>query len=215
MPGSDVSFPSDGPHRAGYRAVPDAGSGPGVVVIQAWWGLDDQIRAAADRFADEGFTALVPDLYRGATTTEPDEARALIMALNVERAAKDMAGAVDDLVASDDVTSRGVGVVGSGLGGGLALWLATLRSDAVAAVVLCDGLLPWPAAHPDYSRLAAPVQGHAAGDDERAPAAVRALEEQLRALGPAVEFFTDPDPDPDHPYLAWRRTIEFLRAHVR
>ena len=231
MPGSNVTFPSNGSTGAGYLAVPDAGSGPGVVVIQEWWGLNDQIREVCDRFADEGFVALAPDLYRGATTSfsEPDEAGKLMMALNIERAAKDMAGAVDYLASNDAVTSRGVGVVGYCMGGGLALWLGTLRPDAVVAVAPYYGIIPWPAAQPDYSKLAAPVQGHYAANDEFAsPAAVHALEEQLRGLGKSVEFFIYPDTDhafsnhhrlevfhAEHADTAWRRTVEFFRAHVR
>jgi carboxymethylenebutenolidase len=229
MPEANVTFPSNGSTGTGYRAVPDAGSGPGVVVIQEYWGLNGQIREVCDRFAGEGFVALAPDLYRGETTTKPDEAGRLMMALNIERAAKDMAGAVDYLVSSDAVTSRGVGVVGYCMGGGLALWLATLRPDSVAAVAPYYGVIPWPAAQPDYARLAAPVQGHYAANDESAsPAAVHALEEQLRAQGKSAEFFIYPDSDhafanhrrpevfqPEHAETAWRRTIEFFRAHVR
>ena len=105
------------------------GRAPGVVGAQR----PDQ--GGVDRFASEGFVALAPDIYRGAVTDEPDEAGKLMMALNIEQAAKDMAGAVDFLVAHDAVTSQGVGVIGYCMGGGLALWLATLRPDAVGAVV--------------------------------------------------------------------------------
>src|SRR5207245_3995232 len=171
------------------------------------------------------FVALAPDIYRGASasTSEPDEAGKLMMALNIEQAAKDMAGAVDYLKSHPAVTSRGVGVTGFCMGGGLALWLATLRPDDVVAVVPYYGIIPWPAAQPDYARLRAPVLGHYAERDEFAsPEAVRQLEEQLRGLGKQVEVFTYPDAEhaftnhhrpevfhEQHTETAWRRTIDF------
>ncbi len=229
MPGSNVTFPSNGSEGSGYLARPETGNGPGVVVIQEWWGLNDQIREVCDRFATEGFVALAPDLYRGAATREPDEAAKLMMALNLERAAKDMSGAVDHLAAHDAVTSRGVGVIGFCMGGGLALWLATLRPDTVTAVAPYYGVIPWPAAQPDFARLSAPVQGHYAENDASAsPAAVHELEEQLHALGKTAEFYIYPGVDhaftnhhrpevfhAEHTDTAWRRTIEFFRANVR
>ena len=101
-------------------------------MIQEWWGLVPHIIDVCDRFAAEGFVALAPDLYRGETTTEPDEAGKLMMAMNIEQAAKDMAGAVDEvgLLAGGDR----VGVTGFCMGGGLALVLATQRPDKVKAV---------------------------------------------------------------------------------
>jgi carboxymethylenebutenolidase len=230
VPGSDVTFPSNGSEGSGYLAVPDAGSGPGVIVIQEWWGLNDQIREVCDRFAAEGFVALAPDLYRGELTTfsEPDEAAKLMMALNLERAAKDMAGAVDYLVAHPAVSSRGVGVIGFCVGGGLALWLATLRPDEVDAVAPFYGLIPWAAAQPDYSRLSAPVQGHYAEQDDFAgPPAVEALREQLAEHGADAEFFLYPGTEhafanhqrpevfhPEHAETAWQRVVKFFREHL-
>ncbi|HEY6319047.1 MAG TPA: dienelactone hydrolase family protein [Acidimicrobiia bacterium] len=229
MSGSNVTFLSNGSEGAGYLARPASGQGPGVVVIQEWWGLNDQIREVCDRFAEEGFVALAPDLYRGEVTREPDEAAKLMMALNLERAAKDMVGAVDFLAGNDGVTSQGVGVIGFCMGGGLALWLATLRPEKVEAVAPYYGVIPWPAAQPDYARLTAPVQGHYAELDASAdPAAVRALEEQLHGLGKTAEFFIYPGADhaftnhhrpevfqAEHAETAWQRTLAFFRANVR
>jgi carboxymethylenebutenolidase len=229
MPGSNVTFPSNGSEGAGYLARPPSGQGPGAVVIQEWWGLNDQISEVCDRFAEEGFVALAPDLYRGEVTREPDEAAKLMMALNLERAAKDMVGAVDFLAGHDAVTSKGVGVIGFCMGGGLALWLATLRPEKVEAVAPYYGVIPWPAAQPDYARLTAPVQGHYAELDASAdPAAVHALEEQLHGLGKTAEFFIYPGADhaftnhhrpevfhAEHTDTAWQRTLAFFRANVR
>jgi carboxymethylenebutenolidase len=226
--GEMVTFRSNGGEADGYLAVPGSGSGPGVVVIQEWWGLNDQIKEVCDRYAAEGFVALAPDLYHGQATTKEDEAGQLMMSLNIEQAAKDMAGAVDYLMSHDAVTSDGVGVVGFCMGGGLALWLGTLRPDAVKAVVSYYGLIPWPAAQPDYSKLRAAVQGHYGENDDFAdPETVRKLEEELKGLGKEVEFYTYPGvghaftnhhrPDvfhEEHSEAAWRRTIDFFRRHL-
>ena len=227
--GQMVSFPSNGSEGQGYLAVPESGSGPGIVVIQEWWGLNQQIKEVCDRFASEGFVALAPDLYRGEVTREPDEAGKLMMALNIERAAKDMVGAIDFLKQHETVTSRGVGVTGFCMGGGLALWLATLRPEDVEAVVPFYGIIPWPAAQPDYSKLRARVQGHyAENDDFASPEQVKKLEDELKGLGKQVEFFIYPGVEhaftnhlrpevfhEEHSETAWRRTIEFFRENVK
>lgn len=227
--GEMVEFPSNGSKGTGYLAVPESGSGPGVVVIQEWWGLNDQIKEVCDRYASEGFVALAPDLYRGKATTKEDEAGQMMMALNIEQAAKDMAGAVDFLEGHDAVTGDGVGVTGFCMGGGLALWLATLRPDDVKAAVPYYGLIPWPAAQPDWSKLKkAPVQGHYAENDDFAnPETVRKLEEELKGHGADVEFFIYPGvghaftnrhrPEvfhEEHSQTAWERTIAFFRQHL-
>jgi carboxymethylenebutenolidase len=227
--GELVTFPSNGTSGQGYLAIPTSGSGPGVVVLQEWWGLNAQIKEVCDRFSAEGFVALAPDIYRGVETKEPDEAGKLMMALNIEQAAKDMAGAVDFLVAHDAVTSARVGVTGYCMGGGLALWLATIEPDEVAAVAPYYGVIAWPGAQPDYSRLQAPVQGHyAENDDFAGPEAVAALEAELSALGKRHEFFLYPGTEhaftnhhrpevyaEDHSEVAWERSLEFFRQYVR
>ena len=227
--GEMVEFPSNGSTGTGYLAVPASGSGPGVVVIQEWWGLNDQIKEVCDRYEGEGFVALAPDLYRGKATTKEDEAGQMMMALNIEQAAKDMAGAVDYLKGHDAVTGRGVGVTGFCMGGGLALWLATLRPDDIGAVVPYYGLIPWPAAQPDWSKLNAPVQGHYAEDDDFAsPETVRKLEGELKGHGATVECFVYPGcghafsnhhrPEvfhEDHSQTAWERTIGFFRQNLK
>ncbi len=93
--GEMIEFPSNGSTTPGYLALPEGGTGPGVVVIQEWWGLVDHIKDVCDRFAAEGFVALAPDLYHGATTTEPDEAGKAMMAMKMDQAARDMSGRVD------------------------------------------------------------------------------------------------------------------------
>ena len=226
--GEVVKFASNGTEGQGYLALPDGGAGRGVVVLQEWWGMNDQIKETCDRFAAEGFVALAPDIYRGELTQEPDEAAKLMMSLNIERAAKDMKGAVHYLATHEAVTSDGVGVVGFCMGGGLALWLGTIAPTEVAAVVPYYGVIPWEAAQPDYSQLRAPVQGHYAEVDDFAGApAVAALEATFTEHGATYEFFLYEGTE--HAFanhhrpevykaaeteLAWTRTLAFLREHV-
>lgn len=207
-------------------AQPSSGRGPGVVVIQEWWGLVPHIKDVADRFAAEGFVALAPDLYRGEEAAEPDGAGKLMMGLNLEQAAKDLSGAVDLLL--ERTGRNAVGVTGFCMGGGLALYLATLRPDAVTACVPWYGVIPWPSAQPDWSQLQAAVLGHYAElDGFFGPDAARSFEEQLRALGKDAHveiyggcdhaFFNDTRPEvyqPEASALAWDRTLAFLRAHL-
>ena len=228
--GEIIEYPSNGSTGTGYLAVPAGGptTGAGVVVLQEWWGLVDQIKRTCDRFAEAGFTALAPDLYHGTTVplTEPDEAGKEMMALKMDNAAKDLSGAVDELNLR---TGRSeVGVVGFCMGGGLALVLATQRPDAVKAVVPAYGLIPWPDARPDYSKLSAAVLGHAAEEDDFfTPEAARQLEAQLKELGKDAEFhfyegaghafFNEDRPEvyrPEAAALLWDRTVAFLRERL-
>jgi carboxymethylenebutenolidase len=225
--GEIIEFPSNGNSARGYIAVPAKAleSGAGIIVLQEWWGLVDQITRTCDRFAGAGFTALAPDLYHGATVplSEPDEAGRQMMALEMGTAAMELSGAVDELVRR---TARpAVGAIGFCMGGGLALVLATQRPDAVKAVVPAYGLIPWPDAQPDYSKLDASVLVHAAEEDDYfTPDAALALETQLEELGTEVEvhvypgaghaFFNDDRPEVFHPEsagLLWERSVAFFR----
>ncbi len=194
--GEMIEFPSNGSTAGGYLAVPEGGSGPGVIVIQEWWGLVDHIEDVCDRFAAAGFVALAPDLYHGQKVQpgEPDEAGKAMMAMKMDQAARDMSGAVDEVLRRS--TGDKVGVIGFCMGGGLALVLATQRPDAVAAVVPCYGIIPWPDAQPDYASMSAAVLGHyAANDSFFTPDAANALADELRALGKSVEIVIYPGTD--------------------
>ena len=199
--GERVSFKSNGGTCEGYVAD---GGGPGVIVIQEWWGLVPHIEDVADRFAAAGYTALAPDLYHGQASSEPDEAGKLMMALKLSEAAEDLSGAVDFLQTRTGHSK--VGVVGFCMGGGLTLVLATQRPDAVVAAAPYYGVIPWADAQPDWSKLSARVVGEYAEKDGFAgPAAVQALEKQLKGLGKDVTmhihagadhaFFNDTRPD--------------------
>src|SRR2546430_1224140 len=130
-----VEFKSNGSTASGYLAKPKGGSGPGVVVVQEWWGLDDGIKTQADRLAEAGFVALAPDLYHGqlAGHTEMDKASQLMQTLPPDRAARDMSGAVDYLAGLSETTGEGIGVVGFCMGGMLAFILAAIRGGKIKA----------------------------------------------------------------------------------
>ena len=221
--GDMVEFRSNGSSASGYLAIPDSGSGPGVVVVQEWWGLVPHIKEVADRFAAAGFVALAPDLYHGEQAREPDEAGKIMMNLALERAANDMTGAVDFLVAHEATSIDSVGAVGFCMGGGLVLWLSTISSN-VAACVPFYGAIPWDSVQPDYAASSAKYLGHYAENDSWATTdSARQLEAHLRDLGKDVTF--NFYPDTDHAFfndvrpevydesaaeLAWQRTIDFF-----
>ncbi|MGH9171517.1 MAG: dienelactone hydrolase family protein [Acidimicrobiales bacterium] len=223
-----IEFPSNGSTGEGYLAVPDSGRGPGVVVIQEWWGLVPHIKDVCDRFAAEGYVALAPDLYHGESTREPDEAGKKMMALQLDRAAKDMSGAVDAV--RERSGGGSIGVIGFCMGGGLALVLAGQRGDVIAAVAPFYGGIPWEDTAPDYSAIKAAVMGHyAENDDWITPQVAAEIESALRADGnedvtthiyPGTDhaFFNDTRSevyDAEAAALAWNRTLEFFAAHLR
>jgi carboxymethylenebutenolidase len=226
-PLQNVTFPSNGGTAHGYLAVPASGSGPGVVVIQEWWGLTNHIADVTNRLAAEGFVALAPDLYGGTTTHDAAEAGALMQKLPVQEAASDLAGAVDYLLAHESVTSQKVGAVGFCMGGGFVLVLAAQQGDKIGAAVPFYGVLGED--YPSFSGLTAPLLGHFGEQDDFAnPDAVRALAARIESesgvkpefhVYPAGHaFFNDENHlgtyDAEQAQLAWNRTLEFLRTHL-
>ena len=134
-PVQNVTFASNGDEAYGYLALPATGNGPGLIVIQEWWGLTTHMAHTADRLAGEGYVALAPDLYGGATTHDEGEALQLLLELPVDRATRDLRGAVDYLLSRDEVVGETVGVVGFCMGGSFALQLAVQEGGKVAAAV--------------------------------------------------------------------------------
>ncbi len=211
----------------GYLAVPDSGSGPGVLVIQEWWGLNPQMKGTADHLAENGFVALAPDLYRGelAGHDEMDKAGELMQGLPADRAGADMSVAVDYLV-GHEATGDTVGVVGFCMGGMLAMVIAALRGDAVSAAVPFYGYPT--AAEPDWSGMTAAVRGHFCENDDFFPAAgARDLEGRLQGMGKDVQitfhdaghaFMNETDPfgiyDAELAAQLWPGVIEFLHERV-
>lgn len=189
-----VEFRSNGGTASGYLVTPATGTGPGILVVQEWWGLDSGIKEWADRLGAAGFVALAPDLYHGelAEHTEMDKAATLMQALPPDRAARDMSGALDYLSRLEAVTGKGLGVVGFCMGGMLAFLIAANRPDRVKAVVPFYGF-PQGEAEPDWTRLSARVRGHMAEHDSFfKPEAARALETKLRGLGKDVALTVHP-----------------------
>ena len=228
--GETIQFGCNGGVASGYLAKPQSGSGPGLLVIQEWWGLDSGIKAMADRLAASGFVALTPDLYHGelAGHTEMDKAARLMQSMPPDRAARDMSGAVDFVANHEAVTGDRIGVVGFCMGGMLAWLLAANRPDKVGAVVAFYGY-PSGDMEPDWSRLKAAVSGHMAEhDDFFPPAAAKALEAKLRAMGKDVTFTVYPGTG--HAFMAphnalgtmntkladeiWPKVVSFLKAHL-
>lgn len=228
--GETVEFASNGDTASGYLARASAGAGPGVIVLQEWWGLVPQIKGVCDRLSVEGFTALAPDLYRGdmAAHDEMDKAGHLMSSMPPDRAARDMGGAVDFLLDHEAATGAAVGVVGFCMGGLLTLVLAAQQGDRIGAAVPYYGA-PLGDMAPDWSGLTAPVLGHfAENDDFFGPDPIRALEAELRGMGKDVAFTVYPgsghafaneeDPlghyDADLAARTWTATVAFLRANL-
>jgi carboxymethylenebutenolidase len=191
--GRTVEFKSNGSTAAGYLVTP-SGSGPGVLVIQEWWGLDSGIKTMTDRLGAAGFVALAPDLYHGelAGHTEMDKAGTLMQSLPPQRAARDMSGAIDFLTSYPGVTGSGIGVVGFCMGGMLTFLVAANRGDTVKVAVPFYGFPQGPL-EPDWSGLTAVVRGHMAEkDDFFPPDKAKALEAKLRAMGKDVTLTVHP-----------------------
>lgn len=224
MAGKMVDFPSNGGTTHGYLATPASGKGPGVLVIQEWWGLVPHIKRVADRFAAEGFSALAPDMYHGKTADEPDGAGKLFMALNIAQAEKDLRGAATYL-AGQSSTGK-LGAVGFCMGGQLALFAGTVNNN-VGAVVDFYGIHP--NVKPDYSKLSGPVLGlFAEKDGFVTPQTAREVDAAIKKAGKSSEIHIYPNVD--HAFFnedntaaynkaaaddAWRRTTAFFRQHLK
>ncbi len=225
MAGQLVEFQSNGGTTSGYLAIPEKGTGPGVIVIQEWWGLVDHIKDVCDRFAREGYVVLAPDLYHGKTAKSPDEAGKLMMAMQIDEAEKDLRGAIQFLLDHEATTGNKVGTIGFCMGGALSLYAATKNPQVGACVVFYGG---HPNVKPDLANLQAPMLGvYAERDGFVTPDSVRELERQLEALGKSVEvhiypavdhaFFNDQRPDVYNAKAAedaWQRTIQFFAKHL-
>jgi carboxymethylenebutenolidase len=225
-PRQNITFPSNGGQAHGYLALPPSGRGPGLVVIQEWWGLTTHVADITDRFAAEGFVALAPDLYGGPTTHDADEAGKLMQQLPVERATRDLAGAVDYLLARDDVQGDRLGLVGFCMGGSFVLTMAVQEGGKVAAAVpfYPVGQLP-----EDYSGLQAEVLAHFGETDAfMSPEAPDELARRIEAgtgKAPEIEkypaghaFLNDENLlgtyDAEQAAKAWSRTVSFLKEHL-
>jgi carboxymethylenebutenolidase len=221
----NTTFTTDGREAYGYLALPPSGQGPGVIVIQEWWGLDDHIADLTERLAGEGFVAFAPDLYGGRVAHESDDALRMMQELPVEEGVRRLSGAVDYLLAHPAVTSDKVGAIGFCMGGGFVLLLAAREGDRIAAAVPFYGVIQGEL--PDFSGLRAAVQGHYGQDDPTVPVeSLAPLAEAIeKGSGRAPEFHLYPaghaflnDQRPTyHPASAepaWQRAVAFLHRHL-
>jgi len=205
-----------------YLALPKSGSGVGVLVLHAWWGLNDTFRRFCDRLAGEGFVALAPDLYNGKLAATREEAKELMRQMDKEAARKALDTALKELASYPAVNRPALGVVGFSLGGYYALGLASKKPKKIAAVVVF-----YSTGGGKFAEAQAAFLGHYAEDDEFEPAEdVRQLEQVIRQAGKKVAFHTYPGTkhwffEPDRPeynpaaaQLAWERTAAFLREEL-
>ncbi|HEV2889230.1 MAG TPA: dienelactone hydrolase family protein [Frankiaceae bacterium] len=226
--GDLVTFASNGDTAEGYLAIPQGGSGPGVVVIQEWWGLMPHIKDVCERLAGQGFVALAPDLYRGETASEPDGAMRLLMGLAMDRAAKDIAGAAAYLKGRDEVTGEGIGCVGFCMGGSLALWSGTISDDIVATVGFYPAV-PWEKMSPSWANYAGKAAILHTSEEDGGPEApgIVTAREAIEAAGGTVTvygypgtkhaFYNDSRPevyDEDAATLARERTLALFRERL-
>jgi len=229
--GKTISYQRpDGKSVEGYLAEPAGGSNaPGIVVIQEWWGLNDQIRGVADTLASQGYRALVPDLYRGQSALDAHEAEHLMKGLDfADAASQDIAGAVAHLHGSG---SAKVGVTGFCMGGALTV-LSSVFAKGIDAAVVWYGCPPLD--YVDAAKITAPLMGHWALEDTAFPIMlVDGLEKKLTAAGIPYEFhryqakhaFANEQADAKGleflkydakcAELAWQRTHAFLARHLR
>jgi carboxymethylenebutenolidase len=208
----------------GYLALPATGTGPGVLVLHAWWGLTDMIRGFCSRLADSGFVAFAPDLYGGQIASTIPEAEVLSDALDGQAAMSLVTQSVDFLWNHDRVSRGRLGVIGFSLGAYYALNLSAADPDRVKAVVLFYGT-----GGADLANAKAAYLGHFAGADPHEPADyVDQLENELLSCGLEATFYRYPEVghwffESDRPdayntqaaQLAWERTISFLRKELR
>ena len=218
-----VEFKTEGEPGKGYLASPEKQRG-GVLVLHAWWGLNDFFKSFADRLASQGFLALAPDLYDGPVAKSVDEAKVLMSKADDDRVKRIVFGAADYLHSNPSIKGRKIGVIGFSMGAGWSYSLSILKPETIGAVVVFYGSYPV-----DFSKSQASYLGHFSPEDEWEPVAdVRATEAKIRGAGREVAFHFYPGTkhwfvEENRPIeynraasdLAWKRTVEFLNNKLR
>lgn len=221
MSAKDVSKAKPGSGH--YLAKPGSGSGRGIMVLPAWWGLTPFFTGLCDRLAGQGFVALAPDLYHGATANTIEEAKKLRSKLKQEIATQEILQAVEVLGTECQEREAGIGVVGFSLGGYYGLWLADQTPSPVIAAVIFYGTR-----NGNYAKSRSAFQFHYAETDEYvAVSAINKLQKTLKLSGKETEFYTYPGTthwffESDRPQAyqrdaaetAWNRTVHFLRKNL-
>jgi carboxymethylenebutenolidase len=225
MRGQDIQFKSNSIDANGYLARPDQDDpGPGLVVIQEWWGLNEHIRNVTRRFADQGFVALAPDLYHGKVVAEPNDAQKAAMELDRGRALKEIMGAVAYLKAQPYVVPKRIGVVGFCMGGGLALHTAAHDPNVGAVVAFYGGGSPEASA---FAGSQAAILNIVGERDVRVLTTIQALDAGLKQYqfphelvvypGGEHAFFNDTRKEvykPDAAQDAWKRTLDWFHKYL-
>ncbi len=205
--------------RSQYLALPESGKGVGVLVLHAWWGLNEFFRDFCDRLAQEGFIALAPDLYHGKIAHTIEEAEKLSDELRMKQAAEDILAAVNVLGRVSNAAGKRLGLVGFSMGANLALWLASEKPEALRAVTIFYGT-----GEGDFTHSQAAFQGHFAEmDPYETGEGIKELEKKLHSANRPVTFYTYPgtghwffEQDRHDAYnaqaaaMAWERTAAFL-----
>ena len=222
-----VTYPSGGEAVSAYLAIPDsAGPHPALVVIQEWWGLNDWIKEQARKFAEQGYIALAPDLYRGKVADDPNLAHELMRGLPQDRAVRDLKAAFDYLASRPDVRHDKIGSVGWCMGGGFSLLLA-VNEPGLAACVVNYGSMPTD--KEEIERIQAPVLGNFGADDRGIPpSAVEEFEGTMKAAHKSIDVkeydgaghaFENPNNKLGYREAAandaWARTIAFLNRNLK
>ena len=221
---STVEFAANGEGAPGYLSRPQReGPRPGIVLIQEWWGLEEHIKDVARRFASDGFVTLAPDLYHGQVTSEPSEAMKLAQGMDLDRAMKELNGAVAYLKRQPFSTGK-VGIIGYCMGGGLSIATACVNRDLDACVVYYGGN---PTPLEQVQNINCSILGLYAELDERITSTVGDLEAALDRYGKQHEihvypgaqhsFFNDTRPniyDAEAAMDAWERTLAFFNAQL-
>src|ERR1700752_490955 len=210
------------PQPQGFLVQPASGKGPGVLVLHAWWGLNETIKAFCTRLAESGFVAFAPDLYHGKVARDIPAAEALGKALDANhlQAKAEIAEATKFLHELVGQADQGLAVIGFSLGADYALDLAAADPEHIRSAVIFYGT-----GVEDHRNSKAAYLGHFAENDEFEPQSnVDNLEESLKAAGRPVIFHVYPgtghwffEPDVSQAYsptaasLAWDRTLAFLK----
>jgi carboxymethylenebutenolidase len=223
MQTGDISIQINGKPSPAYLSVPASGSGPGVFVLHAWWGLNSFFKSFCDRLAGQGFVALAPDLYGGKIAKTIPEAQLLMAQTDFEQAQTAVAGSLFYLGGLPAVTGKGLATVGFSMGASWALWLSTFAPQEIVAVATFYGTDEL-----DPNAAQAAYQGHYAGRDDYEPLeGVRRLETFLKEAGLQTKFYIYPQAghwfmEKDRPEayqpasanLAWRRLVRFLKKSL-
>lgn len=221
-----VEYPDDEDENlTGYIARPESGDpAPAIIVIQEWWGLNDHIKDVTNRFAQQGYVALSPDLYKGQVATEPDEARKLVMELDMDEAVNEIQQAITFLLDQDYVSGDSVGVVGFCMGGRLSL-MTGITDERLGAVIAFYGS---PLTPEQAAEVHAPLLGLYGSEDGGIPVdSVRTMEDALNEAGIVNEmhvyegaqhaFFNDTREgsyDPEASADAWEKSLAWFSEYL-